>query len=138
MGAEWVFLVETNVYTRILTQFSTSKKKSYRMTDDNFSTVGSSDTPPVFPFVYIQLLPSAEIGKTCEVQDRNGGLFTFQIDVTDNQSKGRALDVAKEVDRIMANMGFTAKQFPTADTAEKGTHRAIARYTKAIAENDTL
>ena len=64
MGAEWVFLVETNVYTRILTQFSTSKKKSYRMTDDNFSTVGSSDTPPVFPFVYIQLLPSAEIGKT--------------------------------------------------------------------------
>ena len=108
------------------------------MTDDNFSTVGSSDTPPVFPFVYIRLLPSAEIGKTCEGQDRNGGLFTFQIDVTDNQSKGRALDVAKEVDRIMAKMGFTAKQFPTADTAEKGTHRAIARYTKAIAENDTL
>ena len=138
MGADWVFLVETNVYTRILTQFSTSKKKSYRMTDDNFSTVGSSDTPPVFPFVYIQLLPSAEIGKTREVQDRNGGLFTFQIDVTDNQSKGRALDVAKEVDRIMAKMGFTAKQFPTADTAEKGTYRAIARYTKAIAENDTL
>ena len=130
MGADWVFLVETNVYTRILTQFSTSKKKSYRMTDDNFSTVGRSDTPPVFPFVYIQLLPSAEIG--------NGGLFTFQIDVTDNQSKGRALDVAKEVDRIMAKMGFTAKQFPTADTEEKGTHRAIARYTKAIAENDTL
>ena len=59
MGAEWVFLVETNVYTRILTQFSASKKKSYCMTDDNFSTVGSSDTPPVFPFVYIQLLPSA-------------------------------------------------------------------------------
>ena len=95
MGADWVFLVETNVYTRILTQFSASKKKSYHMTDDNFSTVGSSDTPPVFPFVYIQLLPSTEIGKTCEVQDRNGGLFSFQIDVTDNQSKGRALDVAK-------------------------------------------
>ena len=138
MGADWVFLVETNVYTRIVTEFSASKKKSYHMTDDNFSTVGSSDTPPVFPFVYIQLLPSAEIGKTCEVRDRNGGLFTFQIDVTDNQSKGRALDVAKEVDRIMAKMGFTAKQFPTADTEEKGTYRAIARYTKAIAENDTL
>ena len=138
MGADWVFLVETNVYTRIVTEFSASKKGGYRMTNDNFSTVGSSDTPPVFPFVYIQLLPSAEIGKTCEVQDRNGGLFTFQIDVTDNQSKGRALDVAKEVDRIMAKMGFTAKQFPTADTEEKGTHRAIARYTKAIAENDTL
>ena len=138
MGAEWVFLVETNVYTRILTQFSASKKKSYHMTDDNFSTVGSSDTPPVFPFVYIQMLPSAEIGKTCEVQDRNGGLFTFQINVTDNQSKGHALDVAKEVDRIMAKMGFTTKQFPSADAKEKGTFRAIARYTKAIAENDTL
>lgn len=138
MGADWVFLVETNVYTRIVTEFSASKKEDYRMKNDNFSTVGSSDTPPVFPFVYIQLLPSAEIGKTCEVQDRNGGLFTFQIDVTDNQSKGRALDVAKEVDRIMAKMGFTAKQFPTADTEEKGTYRAIARYTKAIAENDTL
>ena len=87
---------------------------------------------------FLLYISSCSQGKTCEVQDRNGGLFTFQIDVTDNQSKGRALDVAKEVDRIMANMGFTAKQFPTADTAEKGTHRAIARYTKAIAENDTL
>ena len=65
-------------------------------TDRNFSTVGSSDTQAVFPFVYVQLLPSAEAGQDIEGNTINAGLFTFQIEVTDNQSQARAKDVMSE------------------------------------------
>ena len=70
------------------------------MKDENFSTVGSSDARAVFPFVYIQLLPSTEQGQDIEGNTINAGLFTFQIEVTDNQTQSRAKDVMSEVKRL--------------------------------------
>lgn len=107
------------------------------MTSSNFSTVGSSDTPAVFPFVYINLLPSVERGQDIEGNTINAGLFTFQIEVTDNQTQARARDVMSEVKRIMKSMRFTVQ--PTPDIQDtKDTHRAIMRCNRRIGSDDIL
>ena len=135
--ADWTDMISSNVFTRIKNDFSSSLKTKYKMKDENFSTVGSSDTPAVFPFVYIQLLPSAETGQDIEGNTINAGLFTFQIEVTDNQTQARAKDVMSEVKRIMKSMRFTVQ--PTPDIQDtKDTHRAIMRCNRIIGSCDIL
>ena len=135
--ADWTDMISSNVFTRIKNEFSSSLKTKYKMTDSNFSTVGSSDTPAVFPFVYIQLLPSTEQGQDIEGNTINAGLFTFQIEVTDNQTQARAKDVMSEVKRIMKSMRFTVQ--PTPDIQDtKDTHRAIMRCNRRIGSSDIL
>ena len=135
--ADWTDMISSNVFTRIKNEFSSTIKKNYKMKDENFSTVGSSDTPAVFPFVYIQLLPSAETGQDLEGTTINAGLFTFQIEVTDNQTQARAKDVMSEVKRIMKSMRFTVQCTPTLEDT-KDTHRAIMRCNRIIGSCDIL
>lgn len=135
--ADWTDRISSIVFTRIKNEFSNSLKTKYKMTSSNFSTVGSSDTPAVFPFVYIQLLPSAEQGQDIEGNTINAGLFTFQIEVTDNQTQARAKDVMSEVKRIMKSMRFTVQCTPTLEDT-KDTHRAITRCNRRIGSSDIL
>ena len=135
--ADWTDRISSVVFTRIKNEFSSTIKKNYKMKDENFSTVGSSDTPAVFPFVYIQLLPSVEQGQDLEGNTINAGLFTFQIEVTDNQTQARAKDVMSEVKRIMKSMRFTVQCTPTLEDT-KDTHRAIMRCNRIIGFNDIL
>ena len=107
------------------------------MKDENFSTVGSSDTPAVFPFVYVQLLPSTEQGQDLEGNKINAGLFTFQIEVTDNQKQVIAKEIMSEVKRIMKSMRFTVQPTPTLEDT-KDTHRAIMRCNRIIGSCDIL
>ena len=135
--ADWTDIISSNVFTRIKNEFSSSLKEKYKMKDENFSTVGSSDTPAVFPFVYVQLLPSAEQGQDIEGDRINAGLFTFQIEVTDNQSQTRAKAVMSEIKRIMKSMRFTVQ--PTPDIQDtKDIHRAIMRCNRRIGSGDIL
>ena len=135
--ADWTDMISSNVFTRIKNEFSSSLKEKYKMKDENFSTVGSSDTPAVFPFVYIQLLPSAEQGQDIEGNTINAGLFTFQIEVTDNKKQVIAKDVMSEVKRIMKSMRFTVQ--PTPDIQDtKDTHRSIMRCNRIIGSCDIL
>lgn len=135
--ADWTDRISSVVFTRIKNEFSSSLKTKYKMTSSNFSTVGSSDTPAVFPFVYVQLLPSAETGQDLEGATINAGLFTFQIEVTDNQTQARAKDVMSEVKRIMKSMRFTVQCTPTLEDT-KDTHRAIMRCNRIIGSCDIL
>ena len=135
--ADWTDRISSVVFTRIKNEFSSSLKTKYKMTNSNFSTIGSSDTPAVFPFVYVQLLPSAETGQDLEGATINAGLFTFQIEVTDNQTQARAKDVMSEVKRIMKSMRFTVQCTPTLEDT-KDTHRAIMRCNRIIGSCDIL
>ena len=135
--ADWTDRISSVVFTRIKNEFSSTLKAKYQMADGNFSTVGSSDTPAVFPFVYIQLLPSVEQGQDLEGNEINAGLFTFQVEVTDNQSQTRAKDVMAEVKRIMKSMRFTVQPTPTLEDT-KDTHRAIMRCNRIIGSCDIL
>ena len=135
--ADWADRISSVVFSRIKNEFSSSLKEKYKMKDENFSTVGSSDTPAVFPFVYINLLPSVEQGQDIEGNTINAGLFTFQIEVTDNQTQARAKDVMSEVKRIMKSMRFTVQCTPTLEDT-KDTHRAIMRCNRIIGSCDIL
>ena len=135
--ADWTDRISCVVFTRIKNEISSSLKTKYKMTSSNFSTVGSSDTPAVFPFVYIQLLPSAEQGQDIEGNTINAGLFTFQIEVTDNQTQARAKDVMSEIKRMMKSMRFTVQCTPTLEDT-KDTHRAIMRCNRIIGSDDIL
>ena len=135
--ADWTDRISSIVFTRIKNEFSSTIKTKYKMTSSNFSTVGSSDTPAVFPFVYVQLLPSAETGQDIEGNTINAGLFTFQIEVTDNQTQARAKDVMSEIKRIMKSMRFTVQCTPTLEDT-KDTHRAIMRCNRIIGSCDIL
>ena len=135
--ADWTDRISSVVFTRIKNEFSSTIKKNYKMKDENFSTVGSSDTPAVFPFVYVQLVPSAETGQDLEGATINAGLFTFQIEVTDNQTQARAKEVMSEVKRIMKSMRFTVQCTPTLEDT-KDTHRAIMRCNRIIGSCDIL
>lgn len=135
--ADWTDRISSIVFTRIKNEFSSSLKTKYKMTDSNFSTVGSSDTPAVFPFVYVQLLPTSEAGQDIEGDTINAGLFTFQIEVTDNQKQTTAKEVMSEVKRIMKSMRFTVQ--PTPDIQDtKDTHRTIMRCNRIIGSWDIL
>ena len=135
--ADWTDRISSIIFTRIKNEFSSTIKTKYKMTSSNFSTVGSSDTPAVFPFVYVQLLPSTEAGQDIEGNTINAGLFTFQIEVTDNQTQARAKDVMSEVKRIMKSMRFTVQCTPTLEDT-KDTYRAIMRCNRIIGFNDIL
>ena len=135
--ADWTDRISSMVFTRIKNEFSSSLKTKYKMTNSNFSTVGSSDTPAVFPFVYVQLLPSTEAGQDHEGNEINAGLFTFQIEVTDNQKQTIAKDVMSEIKRIMKSMRFTVQCTPTLEDT-KDTHRAIMRCNRRIGSGDIL
>lgn len=132
---EWDELVPSTVFSRIKTNFSEKIKKQYKMTDTNFSTVGSSDTPAVFPFVRVKLLSGSETGEDLEGDKINSGMFTFQIDVVDNKSQARAKEVMREVKRIMKSMRFKGASMPTQDDT-KDTHRQTARFSRQIGSGD--
>lgn len=138
MGVIWVMIIPSIIFTKIKTEFSSKLKEKYNMTDKNFSTVGSSDTPAVFPFVYLQSIEPIETGMDLEATNINGGIFSFQIDVTDNQSQYRAKEVMTEVLRIMKKMGFQCKPMPSFDDSVKDVKRMVARFQRAIDENDIL
>ena len=135
--ADWTDRISSIVFTRIKTEFSSTLKTKYKMTDRNFSTVGSSDTQAVFPFVYVQLLPSSEAGQDIEGDTINAGLFTFQIEVTDNQKQTIAKEIMSEIKRIMKTMRFTVQCTPTLEDT-KDTHRAIMRCNRRIGSDDIL
>ena len=79
MGVIWTMMVPSMIFTRIKNEFSAKTKEKYKMTDKNFSTVGSSDTPAVFPFVYVQMLAPVETGRDLEGTSINAGIYTFRI-----------------------------------------------------------
>ncbi len=137
MGVEWVMYLQSQIFSRIKNEFSEKLKTKYKMTASNFSTVGSSDTPAVFPFVYVQMLPFAEQGRNLEGTGINAVLATFQIDVTDNKSQARAKEIAFEILRIMKGMGFEVTAMPNfEDTSD--THRSTARYRRSISNGGKL
>ena len=135
--ADWTDRISSIIFTRIKNEFSRTLKENYKMKDENFSTVGSSDTPAVFPFVYVQMLAPVETGRDLEGTSINAGIYTFQIDVTDNKSQSNARAVMTEVLKVMKKMAFQATQMPIYEDT-KDIHRCTARFRRIISENDIL
>lgn len=127
--------LESQVFSRVKYGFSERIKKKYP--DLNFTTVDKTSTKPKFPTVYVHLMPSNSIGDTLEGKEIEGVSSTFQVDVTDNDSKNRAEEVAKEVQRIMVSMGFKPRPMPYFESSDS-TFRSIAKYYRGIGDEDVL
>ena len=135
--SDWYMMIPLMVFTKLKQKFSQTIKDKYSMTDKNFSTVGSSDTPAVFPFVYFNSLPASEQGRDLEGISVNGALFSFQIDVYSNKTQSETRNVMKEVTRVMKSMGFEINSMPSFEST-KEVHRMTARFRRSIDENDYL
>lgn len=130
-------MIPLMVFTKLKQEFSQTIKDKYNMTDKNFSTVGSSDTPAVFPFVYVNALPASEQGRDLQGTSVNGALFTFQVDVYSNKTQNEARKVMSEVTKVMKTMGFEINSMPSFEDT-KDVHRMIMRARKSFGSNDVF
>lgn len=144
--AIWTFSIPDIVFSRVMNDFSEELKTRYKMqkikvngvtTWKNFSTSQVSETPPIFPYTTIIELPGAERGQDLEGSAINGGLFTFQVDVFDNQNESRAKNCMAEVVRIMKTMRFQVNAMPSFDSKPQE-YRMTARFSRVIGAGDSL
>lgn len=135
--SDWYIMMPLKVFSILKQNFSQTIKDAYSMTDKNFSTVGSSDAPAVFPFVYIQTLPASEQGIDLQGNSVNGALFGFQIDVYSNKTQTEARKVMSEITKIMKTMGFEINSMPSFEST-KDVHRMTARFRRIFGANDKL
>ena len=135
--SDWYMMIPLMVFTKLKQNFSQTIKDTYKMTDKNFSTVGSSDTPAVFPFVYFNALPASEQGIDLQGTSVNGALFGFQIDVYSNKTQAEARKVMSEVTKVMKTMGFEIVSMPSFEST-KDVHRMTARFRRMFGADDKL
>ena len=135
--SDWYMMIPLMVFTRLKQNFSQTIKDTYKMTDSNFSTVGSSKAPAVFPFVYVNALPASEQGRDLQGTSVNGALFTFQVDVYSNKTQNEARKVTSEVAKTMKTMGFEINSMPSFEDT-KDVHRMTARFRRMFGADDTL
>ena len=135
--SDWYMMIPLMVFTKLKQGFSQTIKDTYKMTDKNFSTVGSSDTPAVFPFVYFNALPASEQGRDLQGTSVNGALFGFQIDVYSNKTQAEARKVMSEITKVMKTMGFEIVSMPSFEST-KDVHRMTARFRRMFGADDTL
>ena len=135
--SEWYMMIPLMVFTKLKQNFSQTIKDTYKMTDSNFSTVGSSDTPAVFPFVSFKTLPATEKGRDLQGTSVNGALFTFQIEVYSNKTQNDARNVMSEVTKVMKTMGFEINSMPSFEDT-KDVHRMTARFRRMFGADDKL
>lgn len=131
----WFSRITTTVFTRIKNSVSKKLKSTYP--DLNFTTSDKSSTEPKFPTVYIKRMPGMEKGQDLDGSTVNAMLVTFQLEVTDNISDTRALEVADECCAVMKSMRFQLVGEPVPDNSN-GKFRNIARYQRIVGYNDTL
>ena len=134
MGAEWIMQLTPMIFTRIKNDVS---KKYNNLTYENFSSTGTGKTPAEFPFIYIQSLPAVEKGQDLEAISINSGLFTYQIEVTDNQTQSKANAIMTEIIKIMKRMAFEVVGMPIFENTESA-YSCVARFWRQIDENDVL
>lgn len=137
LADEWLGLLESKLFGRLKNEFSSTLKKTYKMTDKNFSTVGRSILSPIFPFVYMEIEDSPEIGMTLSETDTAGIRCTVRIYITDNKTKDRAKKVAYEVREVMKGMMFRCG-LPIPNSKTDGTFEYIVQCSRLICEGDQL
>lgn len=137
MNDEWVMHQQSRVFSRIKNEFSEKLKKKYNMTSSNFSTVGSSDTPAVFPFVCVEEIESQEIGRDLEGTNTNGLGYGVRIHISDNKSQTDAFRIAHEVRRVMKTMRFSCST-PIPQSVVNNVHSYVLQCTEGIGDEDIL
>ena len=128
-------MLESNIFSRLKAEFSPKIKAKYP--DLNFTTQEESKVKPKFPNVYVYLMPGTEIGQTTEGDVFEGGLFTFQIRVTNNTGQTAVQEVMNEIVRMMKRMRFQMVATPVYEN-DSDTQWSVMRLRRAITKDDIL
>jgi len=128
-------MLESQVITRIKTQFSKKLKEKYK--NINFTTENKVDALPRFPTVYIHEMPGAETGADLQGDAINAVWSSFQIEVTANTKMNEAKEVMDEVVKIMKTMRFQVTYMPEFQNTDS-VYRRVARFRRIIGADDVL
>ena len=131
----WTDNIETTVFSRVKIEGTIALKKAFP--NINYTAENASDDEPKFPSVYVQELPSSEVGQDLEGTAINGILSSFQVDVSDNDNKQNCKKVMGKVIESMKKVRFEVTSMPIY-RKENNVWIATARFRRAIGFNDIL
>lgn len=128
-------MLESQVYTRIKTQFPSKLKEKYK--NITFTTEDKVDSLPRFPTVYIHEMPGMETGADLQGGTINAVWSSFQIEATTNTKQSDAKEVMDEVVKIMKKMRFQVISMPEFQNTDS-IYRRVARFRRIIGAGDVL
>lgn len=130
-------LLDDQIFT-LLVEYVTENYTESTLTDDNFSTVESDlSARTVLPFIFIHRITGIETALDLERDTLNGGLFTYEIRVTSNESQEEAKDVMNCISKAMKSMMFSGTSLPISSDSDN-LHMLSARWQRELHENDSI
>lgn len=129
----WTSDIESMVFTRVKAKGNNALKSKYP--NIYFTTNDKVQKQPQFPTVYLHEVGSVEQGMDLENTEINAVLNTIQVDVTDNESQGRAKEVMSNIVKTMKSMGYTVISLPQFQNTDN-VYRQTARFRRMIGKGD--
>ena len=95
----WANAIESKVFSIVQAEVTRALKAKFP--DIYLTDSDRVQIEPKFPTVYVNLLSSMESGQDLTGSEINAGLFTFQLEVTHNNSRSQVREVMDEIVKIM-------------------------------------
>ena len=106
--------------------------------DEHFGMVQCDPSDEAkLPYIFIDKINAVETAVDLESNKVNGGLFTYQVRVTSNNSKEEVKKIMQQVTNAMKTMAFRGTSLPVFIDTDN-LHIQIARWQREINEGDTL
>lgn len=131
----WTGDIESAVFTRVKTAGNKAFKTKYR--NIFYTTENETDNEAVFPTVYLQELTGSERGRDLEGIEVHAMLSSFQIDVSDNDTKQRCKEVMENALSTMKSLKYEIIGMPIYRKSN-GVWLGTARCRRVISKNDIL
>lgn len=132
----WVYDLQDKIFTIIEAKCKKLLKAKYLAPTAYWTTESKTLNTPVFPTVYIHMLPPSEQAETLEKKTINAVNVTMQVDITTNKSEDIPI-IASAITGAFKSIGFTISAFPDMEISNnivKGTLRAR----RMIGSNDII
>lgn len=136
--SEWIFDMETKVFSRINNKILSKLKKTYPKIKVTMES--QSNTPSTFPTIYLHFLGGLEQAETLSGKDINAVLTTIQFEITVNESYtlADARKITSEVLKILKKLRFSIISLPEQQNVTVGTIRMVGRARRLIGSQDIL
>lgn len=138
---QWVYDLETNIFSNVATIAKPKLKKKYKSMnfDTAFTTVEKNlDKYPVFPTIYIHEMPGLERGADLEGTSVNAVQETIQVDVITNTKQSDAKGIMAILADAFKQMRFQITAMPEFKNDSEKKFRSVARFRRIIGANDRL
>lgn len=135
---EWIFDMETKVFSRINNKISSKLKKLYPQIKVTMES--QSETPSTFPTIYLHFLGGLEQGENLSGKYINAVLTTIQFEIIVNKSYtlADARKITTEVLKILKELRFSITSLPEKQSVTSNTIRMVGRARRLIGSQDIL